>query len=74
MFKRAWDWLQETITSVWARVLCYGGAILLFLAEIAVSIDPALFMPYLKPHWIPFAMIVLGILTEIRRRFSKRGE
>jgi hypothetical protein len=68
-----WDkikaWFKYSLTILWARVVALAG--LLLAAGQALLADPnvtAAIQTALRPQYIPYYVIAIGLITEIARR------
>jgi len=68
-----WDaikaWFRHSLTILWARVLALAG--LLLAAGQSLLDDPAInsaVQTLLRPKYIPYYVIAVGLITEIARR------
>ncbi|HWE77033.1 MAG TPA: hypothetical protein VG270_00810 [Pseudolabrys sp.] len=74
MWAKIKAWFKNSITIVWARVVALGG-VLLALGQSLVA-DPNVngaIQQALQPKFIPFYIIGIGLITEVARRRTAKG-
>jgi hypothetical protein len=69
MWEKIKTWFKHSVTILWARIVAAAG--LLLAAGQSVLQDPnvnAAIQNALQPKYIPYYVIVIGLVTEIARR------
>ncbi len=59
----------HSVTILWARIVTLGGAVL--AALLSLSVDPDVsgaIQSVLRPKFIPYYVIAIGLVTELARR------
>jgi hypothetical protein len=68
-----WDktkaWFKHSLTILWARVLAFSG-LLLVAADTLIADQNVIgaIQSVLQPKYVPYFVVVIGILTELARR------
>lgn len=69
MWDKVKDWFRHSLTILWARVVTCAG---LFMVAIESMLqDPAIsqaIQSALQPRYVPYFVIVIGLVTELARR------
>lgn len=68
-------WFKFSVTVLWARFLAAIGTVLAFIPTF--TSDPHIndaIRAVLRPQYIPFYVIAIGIITEIARRRTASGQ
>jgi hypothetical protein len=69
MWDKIKSWFKGSLTILWARLVAAVGAALAFVPSL--TSDPNInnaIHTVLKPQFIPWYVIALGVITEIARR------
>lgn len=62
-------WFKNSVTILWARIVAISGAALAFVPSL--TSDPNIsnaIHTILKPSYLPWYVIAIGIITELARR------
>jgi len=69
MWSKTKSWFGNSLTILWARIQVLAGLLAAFL--MALATDPNVtgaIQVALKPRFIPYYVIAIGLITEIARR------
>ena len=69
MWNKVKSWLKNSATILWARIQVFAGLVAATLMALASDPDVSgAIQAALQPKFIPYYVIIVGLVTEIARR------